>query len=141
MTRTYKTVKGDRNQILSYVKRSNELWRYSSDAFRNQDHDACAVNAIHSCISLADAACIMHSGSRYAGTSHDEAVQYFHDLGFHDDGFKRACRRLGQMVGEKTTAEYGGQNLSAKDAESIYKNGERFREYLFSTILKDFYSI
>ncbi len=43
------------------------------------------------------------------------------------------------MIGEKTTAEYGRQNLSEKDAESIYKNGERFREYLFKTILKDFY--
>ena len=138
MTLSYRTSKGDKTHIQSYVKRANELWRYASEAYENKDFDACAVNAIHACISLADAACIAHGGARYSGTSHDEAVQYFHDLRIPDDNFKRACRRFGQMIGEKTTAEYGGRNLTSKEAESIFKNGERFREFLFETILADF---
>ncbi len=138
MTRKYRTSKGGHTQVQSYVKRSSELWRYALEAHEHGHFDACAVNAIHSCISLADAACIAHGGSRYSGTSHDEAVQYFHDLHISDENFKRACRRFGQMIGEKTTAEYGERNLSQKEAESIYKNGERFREYLFSTILSGF---
>lgn len=141
MTHAYRTSKGSGIQVHSYIKRANELWRYAQTAYDNRDFDACAVNTIHSCISLADAACIAHGGARYSGTSHDEAVQYFHDLHIPDENFKRACRRFGQMIGEKTTAEYGGHNLTPKEAESIYKNGERFREYLFSTILTQFQSI
>lgn len=138
MTRSYRTSKGDKSHVQSYVKRANELWRYASEAHENRDFDACAINAIHACIALADAACITHSGARYAGTSHDEAVQYFHDLRLPDDNFKRACRRFGQMIGEKTTAEYGGRNLTSKETESIFKNGERFRAFLFETVLMDF---
>lgn len=138
MTRKYKTASAGEVEIRAYIKRANELWRHASSAYRDGDRDACAIMAIHSCISLADAACVAHQGSRYAGTSHDEAVQYFHDLGFRDDGFKKACRRLGQIIGEKTAAEYGGNNLTEKNAEFIYKNGERFREYLSETILKKY---
>lgn len=141
MTRSYRTSEGNKLHVLSYVKRANELWRYASEASENSDFDACAVNAIHACISLVDAACIAHSGARYSGTSHDEAIQYFHDLRIPGDNFKRACRRFGQMIGEKTAAEYGGRNLSSKEAESIFKNGERLREFLFETILADFREI
>lgn len=140
MTRTYRTSKGGPTEIRSYVKRANEFWRYAAEARRNQDHDACVMLSIHSCISLADAACVAQSGARYAGSSHEEAVQYFHDLGLENEGFKRACRRFGQMIGEKTTAEYGGRNLTEKESESIFKNGERLREFLLETILKDYYS-
>lgn len=138
MTPSYRTSKGDKTHIQSYVKRSNELWRYAAEAYGNRDFDACAVNAIHACISLADAACMAHSGARYAGTSHDEAVQYFHDLRLPHDNFKRACRRFGQMIGQKTAAEYGGRNLSSKETDSIFKNSERFRAFLFETVLIDF---
>lgn len=138
MTKQYRLAKGDQTQIRSYVKRSNELWSYAMDAYQKKDHDACAILVIHSCISLADAACIVQTGARYAGTSHDEAVQYFHSLGLPDEGFKRARRRLGQIIGMKTISEYGGSNLREKDAETIYKNGERFRQYLFDSLLKDY---
>lgn len=138
MTRRYKTVTGTKGHIQAYMKRANQLWRYATDAFHNGDFDACAINAIHSCISLADAACITVKGTRYAGTSHDEAVQYFHDLGLSDEGFSRARRRLGQIVGIKSAAEYGGSNLTRKDVDTIYKNGERFRDYLFKDLLKEY---
>lgn len=139
MTRHYKIVKGAETEVRSYIERARELRRYAEEAYRNQDCDACAILTIHASISLADAACIVHKGARYSGSSHDEAVQFFHDLGIQDDGFKKAARRLGQMIGEKTAAEYGGKNLTSKEIESIYKNGERFREYLFTTILRDYY--
>lgn len=140
MTRSYKTIKGGEIEIRAYIKRANELWRHATQAYRGQDYDACVILLIHSCISLADAACLMHQGARYAGTSHDEAVQYFYDLGMPDDAFKRACRRFGQIISEKTAAEYGGANQTPKSAESIYKNSERFRVYLFETLLKKYYS-
>lgn len=140
MTRSYKIAKGGEAEIRAYVKRSNELWRNAARALDNQEYDACVIMAIHACISLADATCIVHQGARYAGSSHDEAVQYFHDLGIKDEGFGRACRRLAQIIGEKTTSEYGGKNLTTSSAHSIYKNGERFREYLFEVMLSDYYS-
>lgn len=140
MTRSYKTVKGGEVEIRAYIKRANELWRHASQAYRDQDYDACVILSIHSGISLADSACLIHQGARYAGTSHDEAVQYFYDLGIQDEAFKRACRRFGQMISGKTAAEYGGTNQTAKSAESIYKNSERFREYLFETLLKKYSS-
>lgn len=138
MTRRYKTASGGDVEIRAYVKRADELWKHASNAHRDSDYDATAILVIHSCISLADAACIAHQGSRYAGTSHDEAVQYFYDLGIPGDDFKKACRRLGQVISEKNAAEYGGSNLTGKNADSIHKNGERFREYLFGTILKKY---
>lgn len=139
MTRKYKTVKGGETQSRAYVKRSNELWRHALFAYQEQDYDAFAIMAIHASISLADAACIVQQGERYAGTSHDEAVQFFYDLGIQNEGFKKACRRLGQVISEKSIAEYGGSNLNAKIAESIRLNSERFRDYLFETLLKKFF--
>jgi len=138
MTPSYRTTKGDKTHVQSYVKRANELWHSASEAYKNSAFDACAINAIHACISLADAACIVHSGARYAGTSHDEAIQYFHDLRLPHDKFKTACRRFAQMIGAKTTSEYGGRNLTAKEVDAIFKNGERFRAFLFETVLMDF---
>jgi hypothetical protein len=140
MTRKYKTTKGGEREIRAYVKRSNELWRHALYAYQEQDYDAFAIMAIHASISIADAACIVQQGSRYAGTSHDEAVQYFYDLGIQEEGFKRACRRLGQIISEKSIAEYGGNNLNAKAAASIHLNSERFRDYLFETLLKKYFS-
>lgn len=138
MTRKYKTTSGGDPEIRAYIKRANELWRHASQAHRDKDYDACTIMVIHASISLADAACVVHQGSRYAGTSHDEAVQYFYDLGIQDADFKKACRRLGQIISEKNAAEYGGNNLTENNADSIYKNGERFRGYLFETILKKY---
>ncbi len=138
MTRKYKTTPGGDIEARAYVKRADELWRHASQAYQDKDYDACSIMVIHSCISLADAACIIHQGSRYAGTSHDEAVQYFYDLGLQEEGFKKSCQRLGQIVGEKTIAEYGGTNMTGKHADFIYKNGERFRSYLLETILKKY---
>jgi hypothetical protein len=140
MTRKYKTVKGGEHEIRAYIKRSNQLWRHALNAYQEKDRDAFAIMAIHASISLSDAACIVHQGTRYAGTSHDEAVQYFYDLGIEDEGFKKACRRLGQIISEKSIAEYGGANLDAKTAESIRLNSERFRDYLFETLLKKYFS-
>lgn len=136
MARAYKTARGDENQIRAYVRRSHELWKHGSNAFRDQDHDACVILVIHSCIALADAACIAYQGFRYAGTSHDEAVQYFYDLGIQTEEFKKACRRLGQIISEKTAAEYGGTNLTGKETGSIYKSGQRFRDYILDALLK-----
>lgn len=138
MTRKYKITQGGQTEIKAYIKRSYELWQYASLAYRDRNYDACVIMTIHSCISLADAACISHQGARYAGSSHDEAVQYFCDLQIQHEDFKKSCRRLGQIVSEKTTAEYGGSNLTEKNADFIYKNGERFREYLLSTILRKY---
>ena len=140
MTRQYKTVKGGEREIRAYVKRSNELWRHAQFAYEERDYDAFAIMAIHASISLADAACIVKQGERYAGISHDEAVQFFYNLGGQNDGFKKACRRLGQIISEKSVAEYGGTSLNAKTAESIRLNSERFRDYLFETILKKYFS-
>jgi hypothetical protein len=140
MTRKYKTVAGGQTEIKAYVKRANELWRHADNAYQEQDFDAFAIMAIHASISLADAACIVHSGARYAGTSHDEAVQYFYNLGISDEGFKKACRRLGQIITEKSAAEYGGSNLSAKAAKTIRDNSDRFRDYLFETLLKKYFA-
>ncbi len=139
MTRKYKTVSGGQPEIRTYVKRANELWRHATNAYQERDFDAFAIMAIHASISLADAACIAHGGARYAGTSHDEAVQYFYDLGISDEGFKKACRRLGQIISEKSAAEYGGSNLNAKAAKAIWDNSERFRDYLFETLLKKYF--
>ncbi len=139
MIRPYKIIKGGETEIRSYVKRSNELWRHAQYAYQEEDYDAFAIMAIHASISLADAACILKKGERYAGTSHDEAVQFFYDLGIQDEGFKKACRRLGQIISEKSVAEYGGTNLNSKIAESIRLNSERFRDYLFETILKKYF--
>lgn len=141
MAKTFRTSEGGESEIRSYIKRSNQLWRYASIAHENQDFDACAINTIHSCISLSDACCLKIEGRRYAGSSHEEAVEFFHNLRHPSDNFQQAVRRLGQIVSGKTTAEYGGRSMTQKDAETIYKNGDRFRSFVFEEILRQYSDI
>lgn len=136
MGKKYKTAPGGHVEIRSYLKRSHELWKHASNAYHGGDHDACVILVIHACISIADAACIASKQCRYAGTSHSEAVQFFHDLGYPTEEFRKAVRRFGQIIGIKTAAEYGGKNLLKSDAELVFTHGQRFRDYLLESILR-----
>ena len=119
-----------------YWSRAEECWSLAMKAFEENKRSGGAVNIIHSVIALADLMCIRFSGKRYAGTSHDEAVDFYAKLPIQEDEFKKSIHRLGQIVLFKTNAEYGGRPISQSDIAHMVKSAERFRNYVLEKLGK-----
>ena len=89
-----------------------------------------AINAVHAAIALTDSLSIVLRRERYAGQTHDEAVTYYAALPIAEQSFKQSVLRFGSILSIKHRAEYAGEAVSEKDAESILKQLERLRDFI-----------
>lgn len=120
----------------TYWSRADECWSLAMKAQEEKKSAGCAINIIHSVISLSDLMCIRFAGKRYAGTSHDEAVDFYAKLPIQEAEFKKSIHRLGQIVSLKTHAEYGGEPIGESDVSHMIKSAERFRSYVLEKLGK-----
>ncbi len=134
--KNFKTRPVSPSEEAAYWSRSDECWVLARKAFEEGKRSGSAINIIHSVIALADLICIRFSGKRYAGSSHDEAVDFYAKLPIQEDEFKKSVHRLGQIVSLKTHAEYGGSPISESDLSHMLKSAERFRSYALSKLGK-----
>lgn len=132
--KTYRSRPVDPTEEDTFWVRANECYEIALYAADQKKWSACAINAIHAMIALADLMCARFAGKRYAGVSHDEAVSFYAALGLKDDEFNKSVQRLGQALSSKTHAEYDGSALSENQARQILKNAERFRDYVMGKL-------
>lgn len=125
----FKTRPVSPTQERAYWSRFEECWALAMNAAQERKWTGCCINIIHSLIALADLVCIRFVGKRYAGTSHDEAVDFYAALPLQDEEFKKSIHRLGQIVATKTDAEYGGNPANENDVAHLLKSAERFKDY------------
>ena len=132
--KSFKTRAVSPAQETAYWTRAEDCWALAKRAFEEKRWTGCTINLIHSLVALADLMCIRFSGKRYAGTSHDEAVDFYAKLAIQDPEFRKNVHRLGQIVASKTEAEYGGSPITENGASQMMKSAERFREYVLAQL-------
>ena len=120
----------------TYWRRSEDCWDLAHKALQEGKWAGCAINVIPSVIALADLMCIRYAGKRYAGTSHDESVDFYATLDMDDPDFQKSVVRLGQILSVKTDAEYGGSPLGESHIRQMMKLAERFRSFVLNKIGK-----
>src|SRR5262249_39425423 len=92
----------------AFWRRADECWDLALHAAQKEQWVGCVINAIHAVIALADLMCARFAGKRYAGTSHDEAANFYATLEVRDEEFQKSVRRFGQILSSKTQSEYEG---------------------------------
>ena len=132
--KTIKTRIVNPSEEAAYWIRAEECWEIALQALQSGKWSGAAINIIHSVISLADLMCIRYSGKRYAGTSHDQAVDFYATLNLQDEDFRSSSHRFGQIVSIKSQVEYGGKEMRVTDIDHMMKAAQRFRDYVLSKI-------
>lgn len=94
------------------------------------------INGVHAAISFADCLSIFKRGTRYAGASHDEAVQFYAALNLDEADFRQSISHFGKLISIKHAAEYADQALTEKDAQAVLKALSRFRDFIFKRLPK-----
>lgn len=134
--KSYKTVSVDRTNLHTYRKRAEECLRLADLAYEQKLWFGTCINAVHAGISLADCLSIFKRGTRYAGSSHDEAVQFYGTLNLDEVDFRQSISHLGKLISVKHAAEYADQTLTEKDAQASLKALSRLREFVFKRLPK-----
>lgn len=129
-----RTAPVSRTEIRQFRKRAEECFELAKMAFANKYWLGTCINAVHSAIAWADCLCIAEKGLRYAGTSHDEAVDLYFSLNLRDEDFKKSIHNLGRLISIKHHAEYMGKPLSSDEAESALKALTRFQEFVLKKL-------
>lgn len=132
--KTFRTRPVPPDEEETFWSRAEECWELALLAAERGRWSGCVINAIHTAIALSDLMGARFAGKRYAGTSHDEAIQFYSTLGLEDEEFPKSVRRLGQILSLKTLAEYDGSPVTETQARQLLKNAERFREYIFQKL-------
>ncbi len=124
--RKFKTVPVEPIDLPTFRKRAEECTRLAGYSFTERLWYGACINAVHAAIAWADCLCIFFRRMRYAGQSHDEAVEFYSTLQLKDAGFRQSIQRLGNIISIKNAAEYSNESLTEKDASHVMKQLERF---------------
>ncbi len=125
-----KTVSVDKSKLNVYRKRFEECHRLAQQAFDSEQYVGCCILVVHAAISLADYCCIKVLGLRHAGSNHSDTLGLYSRLSIKHPEFKNSIGRLGKIISLKNMAEYDDEVITQKDASSILKDLNRFKEFI-----------
>ncbi len=126
----FKTVAVSAAKLAIYRKRATECRVLAANAYTKRMWFGTCINATHAAIALADCLSIVRKQLRYAGSNHDQAVNFYATLQIDDPQFKKSIQQLGKIISMKHVAEYMGDPIKQKDAETCLKQLERFEDFI-----------
>lgn len=129
MTHKIRTVKVSRTSHAIFLEKAEQFLKAANVCFNSEDYNASAANAVHACISAADALCANHLGERAAGDKHSDAVNLVKTIKNNDE-FTNNAVRFGRVLAIKSLAEYEERLVYKNDSEAVLKNAERFVEFV-----------
>jgi len=129
MAPKFKTKDLAKSFYANYLKKSEECLRAAKNSLANNEWNAAAINAIHSCISACDAMCVYFLGKRHAGEKHNDAIALFKTIKSSQD-LNTNASRIGRILRTKNMAEYEERLVFKSEAERILKDCERLLEYI-----------
>lgn len=130
MTSKCKTRDVARSLYSNYLKRSEECFHAAKNSFGIHEWNAAVISAIHSCIAACDAICIYFLGKRHTGESHNDAVSLFKTIKSGDEEINTNANRITRILSIKNMAEYEERLVYKSEAEKVFKDCERFFEYV-----------
>ena len=115
----------------NYLKKAEECFHAVEVALTSEEWNAAAINAIHCSICACDAMCVYFLGKRHSGESHNDAATLFKTIK-HTEEFNTNANRLLRILGMKNMAEYEDRLVYRSEAEKIYRDCERFLDFVKS---------
>lgn len=113
------------------MQKAQECFNASQKALQGQQWNATAINAIHCTISACDAMCVYFLGKRSAGEDHNQAVVLFKTIK-NTEEFTTNANRIVRILRMKNMAEYEERLVYKNEAEKMFKDCERFLEFVKS---------
>jgi len=132
--RTYKTVSVDRTDLAVYHKRAEECLSLAHQALEQRLWFGVCINAVQAAIALADCFSIFKRGTRYSGSSHEDAVDFYATLNIEEANFKQSVSHFGKLISIKHAAEYADKALMEKDAQAALKSVSRLKEFIIGRL-------
>jgi HEPN domain-containing protein len=129
LTPKFKTKDVSRSSYANYLKRAEECFHAAQHSLQEQEWNAAAINAIHSCIAACDAMCVYFFGKRHSGDSHNDAAVLFKTIKSTDE-YNTNTSRLLRILRMKNMAEYEDRLVYKSEAEKVFKDAERFLEFV-----------
>ena len=112
----------------NYLERAEDCYETMNERYSKGKHISAVINAIHCCISAADALTIFFKEKRHSGENHLETINLLKTLNIQDFGNK--INFFSQVIKLKSNAEYGERNLSKGEADIAVKNTEKFFKFV-----------
>ncbi|MBP9854208.1 MAG: HEPN domain-containing protein [Candidatus Omnitrophica bacterium] len=135
MTSKFKTKDVSKAQYTNYLKRSGECYNAALRSMQEQEWNAAAINTIHSCIAACDAMCVYFLGRRHSGENHNDAAALFKTIKITEE-FGTNANRIVRILRMKNMAEYEDRLVYKSEAEKIFKDCERFLEFVNNNLPK-----
>lgn len=136
MTPKFKTRDVEKSLYTNYLKRAEECFHAAKNSFVAQEWNASTINAIHAVIAASDAMCIYFLGKRNASESHNEAAALFKIIRADDEEINTNVNRIARILSIKSMAEYEERLVFRAEAEKVFKDCERFLDYVKTKLPK-----
>lgn len=117
----------------NFMQKARECFHSARISLQNEEWNAVAINGIHCAISASDAMCVYFLGKRNSGDDHNQAVVLFKTIK-SNEAFNVNANRLVRILRMKNMAEYEERLVYKTEAEKIFKDCERFLEFVKDTI-------
>lgn len=122
-----------RSAYKNFMQKAEECFNASKKALQGEAWNAAAINAIHCTISACNAMCVYFLGKRSAGEDHNQAVVLFKTIK-NTEEFKTNANRIVRILRMKNMAEYEERLVYKNEAEKMFKDCERFLEFVKSKV-------
>lgn len=124
----------DKSLFKNYLKKAEECACAMEDAFEKERWNAAVINAVHCCISVADALTVFFEGQRHAGERHEDAIALLQKIEIDAKLLAAKTKQLSRVLRIKTAAEYEEKLMNKSDAEQALKDAKRFFEWAEDTL-------
>lgn len=125
MTPKFKAKDVSKSSYANYLKKAEECFNAARHSLQEQEWNASAINAIHSCIAACDAMCVYFLGKRHSGESHNDAAALFKTIKSTDE-YSTNANRILRILRMKNMAEYEARLVYKSEAEKMFKDCDRF---------------
>ena len=135
MIRKFKTRDVNKSSYTNYLKRAEECFHAAQHSLLEQEWNASAINAIHCCIAACDTMCVFFLGKRHSGDNHNDASALFKTIKSTDE-YNTNANRILRILRMKNMAEYEDRLVYKSEAEKIFKDCDRFLEFVKGKLSK-----
>jgi uncharacterized protein (UPF0332 family) len=119
-----------KTEFTQYWAKAKEFFESAEECFsKNRPSSACSLTVL-SMISASDTLTIKILGKKSSGQSHSEATILLKQTLPHDEELNRQIIRFEKTLGLKSSAHYGGGEVTLKDAEVALKDTRRFLDFV-----------
>jgi len=128
-----KTSQVSKHFYKNYLERAEDCYETMNERYSKGKYISAVINAIHCCISSADALTIFFKEQRHSGEDHLETINLLKTLNVQD--LNNKINLFSGVVKLKRDAEYGERKLSKNDADVAVRNTEKFFKFVKSLLV------